>query len=50
MINTLKVGEPGCTVAGVERGKQVLVISAKTLAVADHDFTKFSLIPSVNFL
>ena len=47
--HTVKVGEPGCTVAGVERGKQVLVISAKTLAVADHDFTKFSLTPSVNF-
>ena len=47
--HAVKVGEPGYPLAGVERGKQVLVSSAKTFAVADHDFTKFSLIPSVNF-
>ena len=34
----------------MERGKQVLVTSAKKLVVADHDFTKFSLTPSVCFL
>lgn len=48
--HVVKVGEPEYPVAGVERGKQVLVTSAKKLAVADHDFTKFSLTPSVSFL
>ena len=41
-----KVGEPNHPVA-VERGKAVLVSPDKVLAVADHDFTRFSLIPSV---
>ena len=48
--HTVKVGEPGCPVAGVERGKQVLVSVSKKLVVSDHDFTKFSLTPSVSFL
>ena len=48
--HTVKVGEPNYPVAGAERGKQVLVTSSKTFAVADHDFTKFSLTPSVHFL
>ena len=48
--HTIKVGEPEYPVAGVERGKQVLVTSSKKLAVADHDFTKFSLTPSVSFI
>jgi len=48
--HTIKVGEPEYRVAGVERGKQVLVTSSKKLAVADHDFTKFSLTPSVSFI
>ena len=43
-----KVGEPGLPVAAVERGKQVVVsTSGKKFAVADHDFTKFAIIPSV---
>ena len=42
-----KVGEPGYPVAAVERGKQVLVSLHRKLAVADHDFTKASVIPSV---
>ena len=42
-----KVGEPGHPVAAVERGKQVLVSLHKKMAVADHDFTKASVIPSV---
>jgi len=50
MTNTIKVGETNCPEAGLERGKQVLVTSAKKLAVADHDFTKFSLTSSVSFL
>ncbi|XP_033096588.1 uncharacterized protein LOC117100862 [Anneissia japonica] len=46
--HTIKVGEPGCPVAAAERGKQVLVAMGKKLAVADHDFTRLSLTPSVN--
>ena len=43
-----KIGEPGLPVAAVERGKKVIVaMSGKKFAVADHDFTKFSVIPSV---
>ena len=48
--HTVKVGEPDYPVAGAERGKQVLVSLTKKLVVADHDFTKFSLTPSVSFL
>ena len=43
-----KVGEPGLPVAAVERGKQVVVsASGKRFSVADHDFTKCSIVPSV---
>ena len=43
-----KVGEPNLPVAAVERGKQVVVFnSGRKFAVADHDFTKCSIIPSV---
>ena len=46
-----KVGEPGLPVAAVERGKSVVVaMNGKRFAVADHDFTKFSVIPSVTVL
>ena len=43
----VKVGEPGHPVAAIERGKRVLVRRDELFEVADHDFTKFSLIPSV---
>ena len=43
----LKVGEPGCPVAAAERGKRVLVRAGTTFEVGDHDFTKFSITPSV---
>lgn len=43
----LKVGEPGYPVASVERGKQVIVAMGKKFEV-DHDFTKFSVTPTVN--
>lgn len=33
--------------AAAERGRQVIVSQTETFAVADHDFTRFSLIPSV---
>ena len=42
-----KVGEPGFPVAAVERGKKVVVSKDSTFAVADHDFTKTGIIPSV---
>ena len=42
-----KVGEPGHPVAAVERGKSVLVSLNRLFSVSDHDFTRFSLIPSV---
>ncbi|GBB97524.1 hypothetical protein RclHR1_00300003 [Rhizophagus clarus] len=42
-----KVGEPGFPVAAVERGKKVVVSKDTTFAVADHDFTKIGIIPSV---
>lgn len=46
-----KVGEPGLPVAAVERGKKVVVsTNGKKFAVADHDFTKMSIIPSVTVL
>jgi len=43
----IKVGEPGFPVASAERGRQVIVSLTETLVAGDHDFTKFSLIPSV---
>jgi len=42
-----KVGEPGFPVAAVDRGKKVVVSKDTTFAVADHDFTKTGIIPSV---
>ena len=46
----IKVGEPNSPVAAVERGKRVLVRNDERLTVGDHDFTKFSLVPSVIFV
>lgn len=43
----IKVGEPGLPVAAAERGKEVIVSLNETFVVADHDFTRFSLTPSV---
>ena len=42
-----KVGEPNHPVAAVERGRSVLVALSKSFLVSDHDFTRFSLVPSV---
>ena len=43
-----KVGEPGMPVASIKRGKQVIVtMTGKKFSVADHDFTKCGMIPSV---
>lgn len=46
----IKCGEPSYPVAAAERGKKVIVGENQVMAVADHDFTKFSLIPSVHFI
>ena len=43
------VGEPSYPVAAVERGKRVIVARNQSFMVADHDFTRFSLVPSVYF-
>ncbi|KAI8487989.1 hypothetical protein Bbelb_344370 [Branchiostoma belcheri] len=43
----IKVGEPGYPVAAVGRGKSVLVSRDTVFAVADHDFTKLKITPSV---
>ena len=46
-----KVGEPCIPVVAVDRGKKVVVCtSGKQFAVADHDFTKFGIVPSVTML
>ena len=45
----IKVGEPGNPVAAVDRGKRVLVANGRKVEVSDHDFTKFSIVPSVIF-
>ncbi|GES98049.1 hypothetical protein GLOIN_2v1782174 [Rhizophagus clarus] len=44
------VGEPGYPVAAVERGRQVIVSKNKTFQVADYDFTKCGIIPSVTMI
>ena len=45
-----KVGEPGNPVAAVERGKRVITTKGVKFVVSDHDFTKFSLVPSVSLV
>ncbi|GES82303.1 uncharacterized protein LOC111136195 [Rhizophagus clarus] len=45
-----KVGEPGYPVTAVERGRQVIVSKNKTFQVADHDFMKCGIIPSVTII
>ena len=46
----IPVGEPNFPIAAVERGKRVPVRNDEVLMVGDHDFNKFSLIPSVVFI
>ena len=43
----IKVGEPGFLVAAAERGRRVIVRAGASFEVGDHDFTKFSMVPSV---
>ena len=44
----IKVGEPGYPLAAAESGCQVVVSLNQSFQVGDHDFSCFSLIPSVN--
>ena len=44
----IKVGELANPLAAAECGRQVLVHSGATFEVSDHDFSKFSITPSVN--
>ncbi len=43
----VKIGEPGFPVAAAERGRRVIVRAGASFEVGDHDFTKFSMVPSV---
>lgn len=45
----IKIGEPNYPVAAAERGRRVLVSQNESFEVGDHDFTKFSIIPSISF-
>ena len=46
----IKIGEPQFPVAAAERGRRVPVRSDECFSVGDHDFTKFSITPSVVFV
>ncbi len=46
----VKIGEPNYPVAAVERGKRVLVRVGSSFEVGDHDFTNFSMVPSVSLI
>ena len=46
--HTVKLGELGCPLAAVERGKRLIVGLNQSMEVGNHDFVKFSLTPSVN--
>ena len=43
----VKVGEPNFPVAAVKLGKELIVSLQETFMVGDHDFCRFSLVPSV---
>ena len=44
----IKVEEPGSPLAAAEHWRQVVVSLKQSFQVGDHDFSRFSLIPSVN--
>lgn len=46
----VKVGEPGCAVAAVDRARRTIVSGNEGFEVSDHDFCKFSVVPSVSFV
>ena len=41
------MGEPSYPVAAVDRGKRVIISLDHRFVVADHDHTKYSIVPSV---
>ena len=43
----IKIGDPHWPVAAAERWCRVLVVRNESLLVTDHDFTTFSIVPSV---
>ena len=43
----MKIGEPGFPVAAAEHGQRMLVSVGSIFEGGDHDFTKFSMVPSV---
>ena len=45
----VKVGKPFCPVAAAECGCQVIMQGRCAFQVADHDFTRYSVVPSVVF-
>ena len=46
----MKVREPGYPLAAAERGRRVVVRADTTFEMGDHDFSKFSIVPSVSLL
>ena len=44
----VKVGEPHCPLAAAERGRRVFGGAGATFELSDHDFSKFSIVPSVS--
>ncbi len=46
----VKIGDPGEPLAATERGRRVIIPGNCSFEVSDHDFSKFSLIPSVSLL
>ncbi len=46
----VKIGNPGEPLAATERGRRVIIPGNCSSEVSDHDFSKFSLIPSVSLL
>ena len=46
----IKCGEPPYPVAAIKREKKVIVCAEQVMAVGDHDFTKFGIIPSVSLV
>ena len=46
----IKCGEPGYPVAAAEWGRRVIVSKNESFEVGDHDFCKFSIVPSVSLM
>ena len=46
----IKIEEPHCPLAAAEHFKRVLVGDGTSFEVSDHNFSKFSIVPSVSLL